>query len=59
MKLGGLGSIVQDQRGALMTEHVVLTGFIALGSSVAVLYCAYVLAENFAAVRDYLLLPFP
>jgi len=42
-----------------MTEYVVLTGFIALGSSVAVLYCAYVLAENFAAVRDYLLLPFP
>jgi Flp pilus assembly pilin Flp len=54
-----LGALVQDERGALMTEYIVVTVFIALGSSAAILYCAYVLAENFAAVRDYLLFPFP
>ena len=52
-------SLLRDERGALFTEYMAVTGFVALGTSAAILYCAYVLAGNFAAVRDYLLFPFP
>jgi len=52
-------SLLQDEHGALMTEYVVVTAFTAFGSSAAILWCAYAVARNFAAVRDYALFPFP
>ncbi|MBV9947161.1 MAG: hypothetical protein JOZ69_09960 [Myxococcales bacterium] len=52
-------SLLRDERGALYTEYLVVTGFVALGTSVAILYCAYAVAGNFAAIRQYLLYPFP
>ncbi len=42
-----------------MAEYVIVMGFVAFASSSAILYCAYMFAGNFAAVRNYLLFPVP
>jgi Flp pilus assembly pilin Flp len=43
----------------MMTEYAVVTGFVALVTLPALLYCGVALATNFAHVRDYVLYPFP
>lgn len=58
LKSRTFASLLRDERGALMVEYIVVTA-IAFGSSSAILYCAYVLAGNFAGVRNYVLFPFP
>jgi Flp pilus assembly pilin Flp len=55
----GTNRFFRDERGALYVEYLVVLAFIAFGASSAVLYCAYVVAGNFVAVRNYLLYPFP
>ena len=50
---------LQDERGALLTEYVAVTGFVALVSIPALLYCGSQLAGSFAFVRNYVLYPFP
>ncbi len=50
---------VRDERGAVLTEYVAVTGFVALLSIPALLYCGYALVGSFAFVRDYVLYPFP
>jgi len=42
-----------------MTEYVAVTGFVALVSIPALIYCGVALAGNFAFVRDLALYPFP
>jgi Flp pilus assembly pilin Flp len=54
-----LRKLLRDQRGAMMTEYTVVTGFVALITLPALLYCGVALAANFAHVRDYVLYPFP
>jgi Flp pilus assembly pilin Flp len=54
-----LKKLLRDERGALVTEYAVVTGFVALVSLPALLYCGVALAANFAHVRDYVLYPFP
>jgi Flp pilus assembly pilin Flp len=48
-----------DDRGAVMTEYIVVTGFVAIVALPALLYCGVALARSFAFVRDYALYPFP
>ena len=42
-----------------MTEYVVVTGLVSLGASAAIVFAAYIVAGSFAAVRNYVLFPFP
>jgi Flp pilus assembly pilin Flp len=51
--------LLRDESGAVFTEYVVLTGFVALVSVPAILFCAFVLAKHFFAIRWYALMPFP
>ncbi len=51
--------LLKDERGALMTEYVTVTGFVALVTLPALLYCGVSLAKSFAFVRDFALYPFP
>jgi Flp pilus assembly pilin Flp len=51
--------LLSDQRGAMMTEYATVTGFVALVTIPALLYCGVALATSFAHVRDYVLYPFP
>jgi Flp pilus assembly pilin Flp len=51
--------LLSDERGAMMTEYVAVTGFVALVTIPALLYCGVALATSFAHVRDYVLYPFP
>lgn len=48
-----------DERGALMTEYVVVVGFVALVSIPALAFCGWAVAASFAHVRDYVLYPYP
>ncbi len=54
-----LKGALHDERGAMMTEYTVVTGFVAMLALPALLYCGVALAANFAHVRDYVLYPFP
>ena len=56
---GSLLRLVDDDRGSMFTEYLVVLVFVAFGASSAVLYCAYVVAGNFVFVRNYALFPFP
>lgn len=51
--------LLLDERGAMMTEYATVTGFVALVTLPALLYCGVALATSFAHVRDYVLYPFP
>jgi Flp pilus assembly pilin Flp len=51
--------LLRDERGALLTEYATVTGFVALVTIPALLYCGVALAHSFAFVRDYVLYPFP
>ena len=51
--------LLWDERGAMMTEYATVTGFVALVTLPALLYCGVALATSFAHVRDYVLYPFP
>jgi hypothetical protein len=42
-----------------MTEYVVITGFVAIGTIQALLFCGWAIAQHFATVRSFILLPFP
>ncbi len=59
LKFPIIQSLLRDQRGAVMTEYVVVTGFIGLASISALLFCGYMLAGSFSFVRNYTLYPFP
>jgi Flp pilus assembly pilin Flp len=45
-----LKRLLEDDRGAMFTEYTVVTGFVALVTS---------LAASFGFVRNYVLYPFP
>ena len=51
--------LLQDERGAMFTEYVTVTGFVALLTIPALLYCGVQLANSFVFVRSYMLYPFP
>jgi Flp pilus assembly pilin Flp len=51
--------LLGEERGAVMTEYVVVTGFVALVTIPSLLYCGLQLAVSFGFVRDYALYPFP
>jgi Flp pilus assembly pilin Flp len=51
--------LLLDERGAVFTEYVAITGFVALVSIPAILGCALALAKHFFANRWYALMPFP
>jgi Flp pilus assembly pilin Flp len=51
--------LLQDDRGAVLTEYATVTGVVALVTIPALLYCGVALAQSFAFVRDYVLYPFP
>jgi Flp pilus assembly pilin Flp len=61
--LKGVGAILKrllkDDRGAMFTEYTVVTGFVALVTLPALLYCGWALAASFGFVRNYVLYPFP
>ncbi len=59
MKTRNFRQLLQDQRGAIMTEYVTVTGLVAIVTIPALLYCGVAHASNFAFVRDYVLYPFP
>ena len=54
-----LQDLLRDESGAVFTEYVVLTGFVALVSVPAILFCAFALAKHFFIIRWYALMPFP
>ena len=51
--------LLRDTRGAIFTEYLVITSFVALATAPAVLYCAWAVASHYARVRWYILCPFP
>ena len=59
MKALNFKRFLRDERGALLSEYVAVTGFVALVSIPALLYCGSQLAGSFAFVRNYVLYPFP
>ncbi len=59
MKAFNFKRFLRDERGALLSEYVAVTGFVALVSIPALLYCGSQLAGSFAFVRNYVLYPFP
>jgi Flp pilus assembly pilin Flp len=54
-----LRRLLRDDRGVVMTEYIVVTGFIALVTIPALAYCGLALAHSFSNVRDYILYPIP
>jgi Flp pilus assembly pilin Flp len=54
-----LKRLLEDDRGAMFTEYTVVTGFVALVTMPALLYCGWALAASFGFVRNYVLYPFP
>jgi Flp pilus assembly pilin Flp len=48
-----------DERGAVMTEYLVIVGAVGLMSIPALLYCGEAMARSFIFVQQYLLFPFP
>jgi Flp pilus assembly pilin Flp len=54
-----LRQLLQDERGAMLTEYVTVTGFVALLTIPALLYCGVQLANSFVFVRSFMLYPFP
>jgi Flp pilus assembly pilin Flp len=54
-----LRQLFRDERGAVMTEYVTVTGFVALLTIPALLYCGVQLANSFVFVRSFMLYPFP
>ncbi len=59
MKRATIKRLFSDERGAVMTEYVVVTGVVGIVTLPALLYCGVALARNFVFVRDYALFPFP
>jgi Flp pilus assembly pilin Flp len=61
--LNGFGAtlrrLLTDDRGAMFTEYTAVTGFVAIVSLPALLYCGWALAASFGFVRNYVLYPFP
>lgn len=54
-----LTAFLDDARGAVMTEYVVVVGAVGIVTLATLLYCGVAVAHNFAFVRDYALYPFP
>jgi len=54
-----LRELLCEERGAVMTEYVAVTGFVSLVTIPSLLYCGLQLATSFGFVRDYALYPFP
>jgi len=59
LKAKALKQLLTDQRGAVLTEYVVVVGTVGLATLPALLYCGWALVGNFSFVRNYLLYPFP
>jgi Flp pilus assembly pilin Flp len=51
--------LLDDERGAVMTEYLVITGFVGLVSIPAFAYLGYVVAHSYAFMQGYALLMFP
>jgi hypothetical protein len=51
--------LLDDTGGAIFTEYLVITSFVALATAPGVLYCAWAVAQHFALVRWFVLTPFP
>jgi Flp pilus assembly pilin Flp len=54
-----LARLLRDERGAVMTEYLVVTGFVALVSIPAFVYLGYVVAHSYSFMQGYALYMFP
>lgn len=54
-----LKRLLDDDRGAVMTEYVVVTGCVAIVCLAVLLFSGVALAHSFGFVRGYALYPFP
>jgi Flp pilus assembly pilin Flp len=51
--------LAADERGAVMTEYVVVLGFVGIVSMPAFMYLGYVVAHSFSFMRGYVLFMYP
>ena len=54
-----LARLQADERGAIFSEYVILTGLVAIVSIPAFLFAGAAVAHSFVFVRGYMLYPFP
>jgi Flp pilus assembly pilin Flp len=54
-----LAILARDERGAVMTEYLVITGFVGIAAIPAFVYLGYVVAHSFSFMRGYTLYMYP
>jgi Flp pilus assembly pilin Flp len=54
-----LARLRADERGAIFSEYIILTGLVAVFSIPAFLIAGAAVAHSFVFVRGYMLYPFP